>query len=151
MTLYPSISKEKALEAARASLQTLEGRLQSLQEDSANERETLQKSATIAEEAKRVHTSPLLTSCLLSCCLACKTHTQCGDWRLSLSYLIGVFMVIRLLAIISPYIYSGSGGRTATLDDREHSIFRKIFTGKICEGVTGCRCMQRAGNRGGYV
>ncbi len=61
----------------------------------------------------------ILASCLLSCCLACKTHTQCGDWRFSLSYLIGVFMVIRLLAIISPYIYSGSGGRTATLDDRE--------------------------------
>jgi hypothetical protein len=30
-------------------------------------------------------------------------------------------------------------------------FFRKIFTGKIFEGVTGCRCMQRAGNRGGYV
>ena len=29
--------------------------------------------------------------------------------------------------------------------------FRKQFTGKIFEGVTGCRCMQRAGNRGGYV
>jgi hypothetical protein len=29
--------------------------------------------------------------------------------------------------------------------------FRKCFTGKFFEGVTGCRCMQRAGNRGGYV
>ena len=32
-----------------------------------------------------------------------------------------------------------------------YKIFRKIFTGKLLEGVTGCRCMQRAGNRGGYV
>jgi hypothetical protein len=32
-----------------------------------------------------------------------------------------------------------------------YKIYRKIFTGKIFEGVTGCRCMQRAGNRGGYV
>jgi hypothetical protein len=51
--------------------------------------------------------------------LPCLQNTQCGNWRFLLSYLIGVFMVIRLLAIISPYIYSGFGGRTATLDVRK--------------------------------
>ena len=92
------ISKEKDLEAARASLQTLEERLQSLQEELANERslqeelanerETLQAAATVAEEAKRVPTLTTSGFCMPPLLLLALQNIQCVEWAFAIAVMV---------------------------------------------------------------